>query len=371
MIHEITIDGYRSLRKLSVTLNPVTVLVGKSGTGKSNFVRAIRFLRNYLRTNDAWATEHPSIVARNGQQKFQLQYGVKFSIEGIPEPFVYSLTLTHGEGKSGESLALGAKTLFSHDGGQWITPPDVTPAPKVEIPMLGRLPPLSEAVIAYSALAYGIGCYEFPFGVLSGPGSNTGTSFGFDDSGKNHLETLRSIYGNLRELWLRKSILATLSTINPSVVATELDSITAPQRVFVTHQFNSSRHVFDLAQESEGFRRMLAHLLAIYQDPPKQLLVFEEPENGIYPGALALLADELKNAPLLKRGQVLLTTHSPGLLDHFPVDDLRVVSLEHGETRIGAVAPEQAEGVREGLLGTGELLTVDPARIAAPEAAGA
>ena len=40
----------------------------------------------------------------------------------------------------------------------------------------------------------------------------------------------------------------------------------------------------DLTEESDGFRRFYAHLLALYQTPPKQTLVFEEPENGIYPG---------------------------------------------------------------------------------------
>jgi hypothetical protein len=60
---------------------------------------------------------------------------------------------------------------------------------------------------------------------------------------------------------------------------------------------------------------------------------------------------------------VILTTHSPQLLDYFPPDSIRVVDVEKMETRIGPVAPEQMESLRERLLQPGELLTVDPARL--------
>ena len=48
MIKRIKIRDFKSIRDLDVDLGPITVLVGRSGTGKSNFVQAIRFLRNLL-----------------------------------------------------------------------------------------------------------------------------------------------------------------------------------------------------------------------------------------------------------------------------------------------------------------------------------
>ncbi len=130
----------------------------------------------------------------------------------------------------------------------------------------------------------------------------------------------------------------------------------------MAHRLGDKTLTLDLRQESDGFRRFYAHLLALYQLPPKQTLVFEEPENGIYPGALELLADEFKAAPDADRGQVLLTTHSPALLDHFSVEQIRVVELVDLETKIGPLAEEQKEAIQEELLHAGELLTVDPAR---------
>ena len=110
-------------------------------------------------------------------------------------------------------------------------------------------------------------------------------------------------------------------------------------------------------------RRFYAHLLALYQTPSKLLLVFEEPENAVFPGALSLLADEFKAAPRENRGQVVITTHNPTLLDSFDVADVRVVEMRDGRTLVGRVSKEQQQSVRDHLLTTGELLTVDRARL--------
>ena len=58
----------------------------------------------------------------------------------------------------------------------------------------------------------------------------------------------------------------------------------------------------------------------------------------------------------------MLTTHNPTFLDNFSEDQIRVVELEDLETKIGTLASEQREAVREELLFPGELLTVDAAR---------
>jgi predicted ATPase len=142
-----------------------------------------------------------------------------------------------------------------------------------------------------------------------------------------------------------------------------VDNIQQPQHVVVGHTFDGKTLSLDLSQESDGFRRFYAHLLALYQRPPKQTLIFEHPEDGIHPGALSLLAEEFKSAPQQGRGQVILTTHSPELLDHFDAEQIRVVELAGFRTSIGLVSSEQKEAIHEKLLDPGELLTVDPARM--------
>ena len=68
-----------------------------------------------------------------------------------------------------------------------------------------------------------------------------------------------------------------LQHLNPSVSSVELDDIQIPKSVVVGHTLDGKTLAFNLSHESDGFRRFYAHLLAIYQRPPKQTLVFEHP----------------------------------------------------------------------------------------------
>jgi hypothetical protein len=277
-----------------------------------------------------------------------------------------------------ERLALGDRCLFHQTAGgqrqpgwKWVVEPATLPVLPAGPLALGRIPSISEVVIAFTALTSGIGCYVFSDKVLgagnqqqpAAMGNQQQTTMGFDDTGTNFLSVLREIVSNLQDFKVRKSIVGALQRVNPSVSAVELDNIQQPQHVVVGHKFDGKTLSLDLSQESDGFRRFYAHLLALYQRPPKQTLMFEHPEDGIHPGALELLAEEFKAAPQQGRGQVILTTHSPKLLDHFDAEQIRVVELEGYRTRIGPVSSEQKEAIQEHLLDPGELLTVDPARM--------
>ncbi len=367
MIKTFSVSGFKSLINVTVDLGPVTVLIGRSGSGKSNFVQSLRYLRNYLFFRDS-GRAHPGgkqAVAPAFKPELPLEFEVTFSVDGVPGDFQYRLKVSKQEGGISESLSLADQPIFDYQVDTWRIKPDGVSLPRANSPVLGQLPSVPEAVIAFTALTTGVGCYEFPLGVLMAHHGSNGVP-GLQDDGGNFLDVLGVISRNLRDLNVRKGIVASLATLNPTVSALELDPILDPKNVVITHQFNGSRVPMSLAQESEGFRRFLAHLLAIYQEPPKQLLIFEEPENGIYPGALELLAEELTSAPASGRGQVILTTHSPGMLDCFDVDSLRVVELVGHSTRIGRIASYQLDSVREGLLTSGELLTVDTPQIAEP-----
>lgn len=72
---------------------------------------------------------------------------------------------------------------------------------------------------------------------------------------------------------------------------------------------------------SEGTRRMTAILALLLHDNPPELLCIEEVENGLDPWTLKFLLDELTSA--VERGiQVILTTHSPYLLNFIPIESI-------------------------------------------------
>ena len=122
----------------------------------------------------------------------------------------------------------------------------------------------------------------------------------------------------------------------------------------------------DAAQESDGTLRMLALLTAIYQRRRPSLLGIEEPELAIHPGVLAALADTLEEASL--RTQIVITTHSPDLIDRFPIGCIRAVEFVDGETKVGEVSNRQASAVRKRLFTLGELHSMEGLEINAPVA---
>ncbi len=104
---------------------------------------------------------------------------------------------------------------------------------------------------------------------------------------------------------------------------------------------------------SDGTLRFLSHLAVLYSPSPPALACFEEPENYVHPYLLELLANVLKKAS--GRTQILLTTHSPYLLNYVEPEDVLVVQKRHGETSVSRV--EGDKGVKEALktLGLGEM----------------
>src|SRR5438132_6536676 len=94
MIKSIKITDFKSIRELELALDPVTVLIGRSGTGKSNLVQAIRFLRNLLLNYEeainyefGWARIVPV-----GQQKPRTTIEVTFSIPGEELEYNYAVS---------------------------------------------------------------------------------------------------------------------------------------------------------------------------------------------------------------------------------------------------------------------------------------
>lgn len=83
---------------------------------------------------------------------------------------------------------------------------------------------------------------------------------------------------------------------------------------------------------SDGTLRVLALLAATNPLEPATLLGIEEPENGVHPRRLQLIASLLRNTAQEKGTQVLVNTHSPLLPRYFPEDDLIVCRRIDGET---------------------------------------
>ena len=124
---------------------------------------------------------------------------------------------------------------------------------------------------------------------------------------------------------------------------------------------------FQASSMSDGTLRTLGVLSALLGGSPNQLspVGIEEPEAALHPAAAGVLLDALRDASDSR--QVLVTTHSPDLLDSAtiaPAELLAVRSVE-GNTVVGKVDSAGQKALRENLFTPGELLRVDQL---APEA---
>lgn len=85
---------------------------------------------------------------------------------------------------------------------------------------------------------------------------------------------------------------------------------------------------------SEGTLRVLGLLALRGAKEPSALLGFEEPENGIHPRRIRMIAEMLKTDVASGDTQLIVTTHSPTLLDLIPQESLLVCRKEHARTII-------------------------------------
>jgi predicted ATPase len=118
---------------------------------------------------------------------------------------------------------------------------------------------------------------------------------------------------------------------------------------------------FFAANMSDGTLRSLGVLVAAFQvtngsQRPIPLVGIEEPELAIHPGAARALLEALREASA--RTQIVLTTHSPDILDDPKIepDSILSVTSQNGETQIAPVDNATRRSISERLYTAGELL---------------
>lgn len=74
---------------------------------------------------------------------------------------------------------------------------------------------------------------------------------------------------------------------------------------------------------SDGTLKLLAYLTVLYDPAPPKLIGIEEPENYLHPRLLPELAEECQQAA--ERAQLVVTTHSPFIINPLRPDEVRVL----------------------------------------------
>lgn len=376
MIKSLTVSNFRSLgENVTLDLGHFTALVGVNGSGKSNIVDALRFVADAMTIGLSGAITHwqgISTVRRwSGGHPFNLSIALELRLRSGPAGYAFELTGDRADEyrvkREEADLVLpgGERVGFRVEHGEWVRGPSGLQPPldpqSLALQLVGgdaRFQPLVQFLQRLAV--YSI----FP-DTLRAPQKYDARK-PMDRHGSNWSSILKD---QAKESW-KPELISALNQLTGDLE----DIRIRPAAGYLVTEF---RHVsatskpkwFTTAQESDGTLRFAGIVTALLQEPALPLVGVEEPELTVHPGAIPLLYDHLRQAS--KRSQVIVTTHSPDLLDLVDAADVRVVVREGGVTSAGAMDEGQRDIVREGLMSLGEVLRTEGLRIQLPLALGA
>lgn len=97
-----------------------------------------------------------------------------------------------------------------------------------------------------------------------------------------------------------------------------------PAQVLVRVREKGMQRSMELWELSDGMLRFLCLTSALLNPLPPPFVMVDEPETGLHPRLMPVVADMIKTSA--ERTQVLVTTHSPELLNRFDLTDIAVMS---------------------------------------------
>ncbi len=376
--------NFKSIRELDLELGPLTVLVGPNASGKSNTLDILCFISHALRRDlDSAVTARGGIVAiRRSGFKGNVEVGFRAEKGGFR--IDYGFVLGSRSGIYYIKREYGAVTPadrneepveFEVMNGRLLKPRELTEerleTTEIALPMLRRVlfrvarsgdNPIGRATQTYHDVSEVVRSISDIKLYRLFPDEMRRPQIPRDRAQLN--EKGSNLASVLRDMMKRKApylgeIKSALGHVVPGLSDLRIKQVGGFLVVKLRHNVagGRSRTTFYLSQESDGTVRLLGLLTALYQDNPPLLMGIEEPDLTIHPGALSVLAEIMEEATL--RAQVLVTTHSPDLIDHLPIDSLRAVSVKDGCTVVGPVSETQAEAVRDGLFTSGELHSME------------
>jgi len=148
-------------------------------------------------------------------------------------------------------------------------------------------------------------------------------------------------------LWLRENQPEGYALVRDTIrlIAPFFDDFTLrPERrgenevVRLEWQQRGSSFPFQPSQFSDGTMRFICLATALQQHVMPAAVIIDEPELGLHPYAIAVLADLV--AAARQQTQVILATQSPYLLDHFSPDNIVVVNRHDGRSQFEHLDPE-------------------------------
>ncbi len=340
-IKSVSIEGFRSLAKVqNLELPQLTVLIGANGAGKSNFIRFFDLLGWMLRGQNL-----QEFVLRQGGADDQLFMGARrtnaihaeIGIQTQSGCNDYRFTLAH--------LSVGDMLMVTNEAYRYSNQKKFVGdakwtdlvGPSREAAILERTDSTAKAVLGLLKR-----CVTYQFHDTS---ANAFIKMAWDCDDKVWLRAdganLAPVLLRLKELDIRryKLIVSQIMRVLPSFADFELQP--AFGKVMLRWRSKYSEKTFGPHLTSDGSLRLFC-LLTLLNLPSEMLpdvLFFDEPELGLHPHAITLVAALLKK--MSDSRQVFLATQSPYMVDCFELENIIVANMKDGATTLKNLPREQ------------------------------
>lgn len=370
----VKIRNYKSIAFCDVELKPFTLLVGRNGSGKSNFLDALRLVQEGVFDSLPAAISRRggfSSVARIGCEKAQ-GFAIELAMSwdsGVTAS--YGFEVVNGVGGAGivkrEFLVVRDAAGDRVEGFDLVDGRDITPNTYPLPPMprdrlsLGNLsgdPAIREAYDALISMNF----HDLnPVSMKGDAPFAQGALLAKD--GANLADRFFLIQTDQPEA--RDRIVSYLQLVVPEIRDVRVQEF-GPVKSLYFHQpisESGSLGMFAARAVSDGTLRALGVLVAVNQlasdGRPVRVVGIEEPETALHPAAAGALIDALREAAT--HTQVLVTTHSADLLDRYDPQEDRIlaVQIRSGRTEIAPISRAGREAIEEDLFSAGELLRMD------------
>jgi predicted ATPase len=362
-ITQIDIEGFRSLKNVSWKPGDLNVVIGPNGTGKSNVLRFLELV---------------AIAAQGRLGKYVQSLGgmeplvwdgqasnVSFSIKTTPVgqnngPEHYELTLARlGVGSSyrisHELLANYAKKLtgekpnpfkfpersersavvFDDSEHAFVAPPESVSEEETLLCLAAgpftsnRLIPLFQKLLASITVYHDLHVNrdsDIRKPVIARAEKT------IDSDGQNLVSVLHTLYTGDRDF--KDNINAAMRAAFGDDFEELVFAPAADQRIQLRTRWKTLKRDPSAPDLSDGTLRFLLLLTILASPSPAPLIAIDEPETGLHPSMLPIVAEYAIDAS--QRSQVILTTHSPQFLDAFTdtIPTTTVAKWSEGKTSL-------------------------------------
>jgi predicted ATPase len=353
-LQKLTIEGFKSIRKLEdFELRPLNVLIGANGAGKSNFIGFFRLLRElieqHLRVAVETAGGADALLHLGPKVTKEISARFQFGNNG----YEFTLIPTNDN----RLIFSREQTLYHHASEN--TFPKMLGAGHTEAKLKDRK---DEG----GSMGAKFGPPHYVFEALS-----SWVVYHFHDTSNtamvrrwgpvNDNERLQPDAGNLAAFLFR------LQSTHPQVYSKIRDVVRlavpffedfklrpipqSPEMIQLEWTQMGSDYFLRPSQLSDGTLRFMCLATALLQPSLPSTALFDEPELGLHPYALILLASLFQQAAAKSR-QIIVSTQSAALLDEFAPADVVVVERVQGQStfrRLQAAALD--EWLKEYALG--------------------